>query len=144
MAAPKKPSQAASRRKSSGRMVKPSSIPVDPLLFSRMLLGAKDDRSLERIANEYIARGQQTFQPRKTNPLAEAFYQLKDTLGIAYAPMWNQFVSVAGKILQLRTYTYYPYDNVPVAPLAKPYDKEFYIQEEPATAVGPLPGNPDN
>jgi len=61
MATRKKSLRGASRSTGSKRPARPNLIPADPLLFSRMLLSAKDDRSVERLANEYLARTQQAF-----------------------------------------------------------------------------------
>lgn len=145
----KKSSRGASRSMGSKRPARPNPIPADPLLFSRMLLSAKDDRSVERLANEYLARTQQAFQPGRINSLADIHYKLKDTLGTAGAGMWDRYVSVAAKWLQLRTYEYYPYNKVPAVPAyflskTKPYDEEPFTHHELPTAVGPPPSNPDN
>jgi hypothetical protein len=56
---------------------------------------------------------------------------------------------VAAKLLQLRSYEYYPYDEVPNAPVyfwstVKAYDGDPFTHQELLTAVGPPPGNPDN
>jgi hypothetical protein len=124
-------------------------IPMDPRLFSRVLLSAKEDRDVDRLAKEYLALSRHAFEPGKLNALADIYYKLKDTVGIAGARTWNEFVSVAAKFMQLRTNEYYPFDKVPNAPFyfwskVKPYDEDPYTHQELGTAVGPPPGNPDN
>jgi len=98
---------------------------------------------------EYIARAQHAFRPGRLNPLADVYYKLKNTVGLAGLHMWNEFVTVAAKFLHLRSYEYYPFNNVPNAPVyfwskVKSYDEDPFIHQELATAIGPAPGNPDN
>ena len=122
---------------------------MEPRLFSQALLNAKNDGALERLTKEFIAHGRQAFHPGKTNTLADVYYKLKDSIGIAGERTWNEFVSAAAKFLQLRTYEYYPFNKVPNTPVyfwskRKGYDEDPFTHTELATAVGPAPGNPDN
>jgi hypothetical protein len=152
MATDPKASKAPPRANVRKRIARERSIPMDPRLFSRMLLSAQEDRALDRLAEEYLALSQHAFQPGRLNPLADIFYKVRDTVlkdTVAGEHTWNRFVRVTAKFMRLRSYEYYPYDNVPSAPVyfwskVKPYDEDPVTHVELGTAVGPPPNNPDN
>jgi hypothetical protein len=149
MATKKKTSTSRSRTNARKPIEGKDAIPTDPRLFSRVLLSRTDDRVLDRLANEYLERSQHAFEPGKINRLADIYYKLKDTVGINGAGTWNEFVSVASKFLQLHSFEFYPFNNVPSGPIyfwskVKPYEEQPYTHQELLTAVGPPPGNPDN